>query len=57
MKLTSVIESDVEFDYRLCARVILVVIRDSDEQTTLAQTLRKNKKGCMSIMVHCIEFT
>ena len=39
IKFMPALESSVEFDSRLGARVILVVIRDGDEQTKLSSNL------------------
>ena len=42
----SVLESSVEFDSRLGARVILVVMREGDDQTKVSSNPSlKNKKG------------
>ena len=46
IKLTSVLESSVEFDSRLGAGVILVVMKEGDEQTIVCSNLvLKTKKG------------
>ena len=55
IKLTSVLESSVEFDSRLGAGVILVMRWWADN--SLLKPCLKNQKGRMSIMGRCIKFT